>query len=108
MAKPVDRGVTRTKQQLCPYCGYHFDAVGTDDGSEGTPSPGDASVCLNCTEAMIFEAAGVLRKPTFEELIAFGKDPEWEGLREAQARLRATQRQGFRTKQAERPEGRPQ
>jgi hypothetical protein len=82
--------------------------LGTLDGSDGTPSVGDTSVCLNCVEPLVFEAGNVLRKPTEEERIQFAHDPDWEGLREAQATLRAMQRAGMRTKEAERGPGRPQ
>ena len=105
MPSSIDRGVTRIGPRLCPYCGYHFDAVGTADGSPGTPEKDDVTVCLNCAEVLAFEAVDVLRKLTPEEQAALKDDPNWADIRETQQKLRAMQRQGFRTKQAERGPG---
>jgi hypothetical protein len=108
MPYPADRGVTRIGPRLCPYCGYHFDAVGTAEGGPGAPVEGDVTVCLNCAEVLTFEAADGLRKLTPEEQAALKDDPDWADTREAQFKLRTMQRQGFRTKQAERGPGRRQ
>jgi hypothetical protein len=35
------------RSQLCPACGYLFEAAGNAIG-EGSPKPGDYSLCLSC------------------------------------------------------------
>jgi hypothetical protein len=105
LPQTIDRGVTRISPRLCPHCGYHFDAVGTADGSVGTPVEGDITVCLNCAEVLVFETVDRLRKLTSDEQAALKDDPDWLDMRDAQAKLRAMQRQGFRTGQAERGSG---
>lgn len=39
----------------CPACGYVADCASTLSGSDGAPSPGDLSICLNCGELLQFE-----------------------------------------------------
>lgn len=104
-----DRGVTRHKPQLCPYCGYTFDAASTADGSDGAPTEGAAGVCLNCAEVMVFDSRLAVRKLTLDELTAMENGvEEWADARRERAKLKVMQGMGFKTKQAERGLGRPQ
>jgi hypothetical protein len=98
----------RTPKQLCPHCGYLFDAIGALNSDAKTPKPGDASICLNCAEILMFLTPTMFRKPTESELRAIRDEPVWADVRRNQANLRKMMRQGFRTKAAQRGEGRPQ
>jgi hypothetical protein len=56
---------TKTEEQFCPYCGHVVDAHSTD---QGTPSPGDLSICFYCGEIMRFSEYLSLLKCNVEEL----------------------------------------
>jgi hypothetical protein len=98
--------IYRTDKQLCPYCGYLFDAVGKPTAR--MPRPGDMSLCLNCANLMVFLTQTTFRKPTEEELLAVSREPVWSDVRYEQEKLRWLIKTGFRTKAAQRGEGRPQ
>jgi hypothetical protein len=47
----------RLPETKCPNCGTHLDAateVGSDDGKR--PSPGDLTVCIECSVPLVFKA----------------------------------------------------
>lgn len=47
------QGVVRTPGVFpCLECGCTLSAIGTADGADGRPSPGDAIVCLKCGAVM--------------------------------------------------------
>jgi hypothetical protein len=62
---------------LCPHCGYVLDASsGLTTG--GSPTPGDATICIDCAGAAIYQRAGLttfLRLPTPEELAELQATP---------------------------------
>ena len=47
-------GVTRLGVSLCPHCGYKLDAA-TSLTSNRRPSPGDWTVCMECTGLLVFD-----------------------------------------------------
>lgn len=96
----------RTQKQICPHCGYLFDAVSATDMDVEMPKPGDASICLNCAEIMMFLTPTTFRKPTEDEAQAIRDAAEWIDVRRSQSNLREMMRLGFRTKAAEREKGR--
>ena len=54
------------KQILCPACGYAADRTVSIDTS-ARPKPGDASLCMSCGEASIWQDGMLLRLPTEKE-----------------------------------------
>ena len=62
---------TRTDEQFCPYCGHLIDAHSTKDG---TPSPGDISICFYCGEVMIFSKYLSLIKCTDKDYFDMDSD----------------------------------
>lgn len=40
---------------VCPYCSYAMDSVTEAEGKNVKPSPGDASVCFNCAQILVFD-----------------------------------------------------
>lgn len=40
--------VTRLPDEPCPACGHPLSAVGTIDGSDQAPEPGDPTLCIYC------------------------------------------------------------
>jgi hypothetical protein len=97
---PNDRGVTRVRRQLCPYCAYTFDALGTADGSDGAPADGDVTVCMNCTKPMIFDG-GHVRKAKYAEELEMESSPDYAEMRAVRAKMRYAQSHGFRTNEQE-------
>lgn len=83
-------GVTRFRMMVCPFCGYRFDAAGTSDGSEGAPTAGDPTVCIECARVMIFNADLSTRRPHPGELeTLLLTDPEAAAdIAETQSRVR--------------------
>ncbi len=67
----------RVAPQLCPHCGYAFDAASTVQG-EGDPEPGALSICISCGETMVIDDALRLRIMTPEERAKI--DPKTRGL----------------------------
>lgn len=54
---------TQVPENLCPYCGKKLDAA----SGEGTPSPGDVSVCIECASPLMFTDELTLRVMTRAE-----------------------------------------
>jgi len=52
----------------CPQCSYRLDASTKAHGEKGAPEEGDASVCINCGQVLIYAADLSLRKATAEEI----------------------------------------
>jgi hypothetical protein len=64
--------------QLCPYCGYHFNRASNIEEPELAPKLGDIMLCLDCGEAGIFGDDQRLRKPTDEEHVEIAADPDYQ------------------------------
>lgn len=59
----------------CPGCGVPNDAASSAHGSYvGRPSPGDASVCLNCAAILVFREDLTTRLMTGAELADMAPD----------------------------------
>jgi hypothetical protein len=59
----------RTKETVCPCCGYKIDACTHASGDETiAPSEGDVSVCFSCTEYLKYGKNLSLEKISEEEL----------------------------------------
>jgi hypothetical protein len=83
-SKNEPRLITRTKLNACPHCGKTIDSASTPDrGSDYKPEPGDASLCFGCGEWCMFQDDLTLRKPSEEELIEIGLDPDCRRVRQA-------------------------
>lgn len=65
---------TRHKQSACLNCGKLLDASTSVDGDHA-PSPGDATVCLDCQHLMMYADDMTLRNLTDEEMIEVAGDP---------------------------------
>ena len=63
-----DPGVHRIATTRCPTCGYTFDAVGDLTEDSPPPSPGDLTVCMRCTAALVFTEYGGVRLATRAEI----------------------------------------
>jgi hypothetical protein len=57
----------------CPTCGYRMDAATPVDG-DATPSPGDYTLCIFCSETLVFEKDLKVHKITPEEERAMPDD----------------------------------
>jgi len=57
---------TVTPNSICPYCGHKFNRASNPEGQ--VPTPGDYSVCIECSEILVFDDDLLLRKPTDKEL----------------------------------------
>lgn len=77
----------RLKLEPCPYCGGHLDAAASAEGDDVMPRPGDPSICFHCGEWLIFGEDLKLRKPTDDEHIEIGLDPECRLVRQAWASM---------------------
>jgi hypothetical protein len=69
----------------CPFCGAQHVMAGDVEPGGREPADGDATLCIKCGEIAVFAKAapGGARKPTIEELEAFGQDDNIQGLRRA-------------------------
>lgn len=72
-----------------------MDRVSCLTAEEGTgPEPGDASLCINCCEWSVFAEDLSLRKPTPDELITIGLDPDARRTREIILQFKSSSPQG--------------
>lgn len=56
-----------TPQCNCPSCGCKLDAATNLADERRRPSPGDLSVCINCTSFLVFDDNLILRNLSPEE-----------------------------------------
>jgi hypothetical protein len=69
---------------FCPECFYRMDSAECIHG-DGKPKSGDASICLNCGELLIFKPDLSLRRTTWLERSAMEQSPkQWQKIRKAQ------------------------
>ena len=71
--KAQDDSEDAVSESRCPNCGYKLDPTIKGFG-EHTPVAGDASICFNCGDIMVFNAYMSLRKPTPQENLDIGMD----------------------------------
>jgi hypothetical protein len=74
----------------CPVCGHTLDAARQVRGL-GTPSPGDLTMCFECTAFLVFDQPPALHAMTDDELAALDEDV-YETLRFAKQHLEAFKR----------------
>lgn len=81
---------TRTPASLCPHCGAMITAA-SDSGlgptNRNEPKPGDASMCLECGEFLIFDQELKVRLPNDDEVKALDADPRVQRMRRARRAL---------------------
>lgn len=63
----------RVEPVHCSTCGDRLDAASGEPGKG--PEPGDASLCLNCGDLIVFETATLARPPTDDERADIEADP---------------------------------
>ena len=73
---------TRLPADACPYCGHPLDAASSRD-PQARPSPGDETLCIECGEWLVFGDELRLRKPSDDELVKIGLDPDAQLVRRA-------------------------
>ncbi len=80
---------TKVPESPCPFCGTEFD--GAFSFEDKVPSPGDATVCIQCASPLVFDDAMKLRQMTPGE---FAGLPEYfkDELRLFQRAVRAIDR----------------
>lgn len=67
--KEISPGMFQVEDdQCCPLCGVKLDAFANSVEGE-VPSPGDVSLCSNCTGYLVIEEGMKLRTMTADELI---------------------------------------
>jgi len=72
--------------QPCPMCGYVLEEHSGLGLNGEPPQDGDASICLNCGEIMVFNAKLELRKLTDKDKRDMG--PQYASLMLAQTHIR--------------------
>jgi hypothetical protein len=82
---------------LCPHCGAKLDAATFAGKGEHTAKPGDWSICIYCTQMLVFDGDMTLRKPAEGEFETLRKeDPAFaKGLEYAVHVVRTTDRGGL-------------
>lgn len=81
----------RHVETRCPQCDYKMDSSSHVHGGEPSlPKPGDASVCINCGQVLMYEADCRLRKATVKDIgEIMGESPEaWAAIEKAQLFIR--------------------
>lgn len=75
---PTQRGPHRIPQQRClnPLCERPIDAIGTLDGIDPPPKPGDPIACMRCGQVFTADASGRLRPFTEQEAKDLIDDPQ--------------------------------
>lgn len=81
---------TRLAPCPCPHCGKVLDAATPADGV-GAPSPGDATLCIDCGEWCVFNDELKLEKPSDDAYVEIGTDPECRKMRLAWLRMKANE-----------------
>lgn len=74
---------TKLPSQICPFCGYRFDAA-TGLDPDTIPKAGDISLCLCCMEIGIYDEQLFVRKATSDELADIHNSASWEKIEKAQ------------------------
>lgn len=59
---------------ICPWCGKKNE-VNRGVGHDEPPSPGDVSICFECTQLGVYDDEMRMRKPTAEEAVVLSTDP---------------------------------
>lgn len=88
------------KEMICPVCAYRMDAHQAINEKEPVePSPGDITICLNCTAVLEFERNQVFKIISGKELVEIKKtNPEIVAIIYAVSALK--KKFGYRTYQS--------
>lgn len=80
-----------TPKSVCPYCDHVLDTAG---GGERAPEAGDLTICVYCTQPLVFDEHVRARKPNDGEIEAtLAQDLGFEReFRQALRALKATDR----------------
>jgi hypothetical protein len=75
---------TRLPPHHCPHCSKLLNSATHAPGQPDIrpPEPDDITLCFGCGEFCLFTADMTLRKPTEDELIEIGLDPDARQARE--------------------------
>lgn len=57
----------RLQKAQCPWCEHRLDAAIRTDGEEGSPKPGDLTVCLACASLLMFDQGLIPQKVSEDE-----------------------------------------
>jgi hypothetical protein len=79
----------------CPFCAHELDAVtpGPGEDADAAPSPGDFSVCIQCSAVLVFDGDPLaLRAPTDAELQEVGGYCSMQVLQQALGQLHGRDR----------------
>jgi len=70
--------MTEDMNTICPWCGYHHNAVSAVRTDIDIPDDGDTTLCFNCGSWCIFDSSldGGLRKPTLAERDSINHDDD--------------------------------
>lgn len=68
---------TETPESTCCECGHKVNMA----SGEGTPSPGDFSLCIECASLNVFSDGITFRQPTLDEYLIAAADSELQALR---------------------------
>ena len=72
-------------ESRCPQCRYKLTGATIAHGEEYLPTEGDASICLNCGQLLIYKSDLTLRRPRVEELRELIRDAAaWATIEKAQ------------------------
>lgn len=61
--------------QKCPACGYRHESTSQLNG-DGTPQPGDWTICFGCATPLIYDDQVLARIPSPTDVDAFLEDKE--------------------------------
>lgn len=84
----------RLPETVCPFCDGKLNATTSVSEHDVGPSAGDITVCIHCSQEIVFGDDLSLRRPAAGELEArFRRNPGFEvAIRELQRRVRAADR----------------
>jgi hypothetical protein len=72
--------IRRMPPNVCRQCGKPLDAaIDAATGVDTEAAPGNLSICLDCSDVMVFADDLSLRAPTDAEIIAMAGDPTLVG-----------------------------
>jgi hypothetical protein len=68
---------------VCVFCGEAHDCVSNVELCERGPESGDATICIECGEWLVFDDHLALRRPTDDEYLEIGLDENMRRVRTA-------------------------
>jgi hypothetical protein len=80
----------RTKEDICPVCGYEVDSATCPADPAAKPREGDLSVCLKCASPLVFNKDLNLKVITEEELVNLNAENVLAELRDIILAIKST------------------